>query len=367
MGYTHTGKVLINGEVDQDQVFKDDQELTVIPADDGRQIAEYKKGDFEWWYFDIDDHAAGCFLKIVVHIGTNPLRTKISGQLAVSINSPEKSLSLLYPFDISSLNADTWQCNISVSDKIKIWTEFGEHPCYVIKIDIPEFRCNFRFRSEIEGWKPLGKQVPYQSGNRKADFSWIVPVPRARVDGDFCIADKVYLIYGATGYHDHNFIKVNKKNPLYLDEMVIRWHWGKAIAGVYTLIFMDVTARSNRTLSLMVAENTRIIHSCNNLIESTVLKYGYDEHLKAEYPESMEIRSLDQDFSLRAEFGSGRIIDRRDLLEGVNPIVKFLIKLLIARPAYHGIFASVRLEINGKIFEGTGNFESMVFRGKVVV
>ncbi len=364
MGYTHLGKILINGEVDRNQIFSDEQELAVIPEDDGRQIAEYIKGDFEWWYFDINDQAAGCFLKIAVHVGTNPLRTKVSGNLAVSVNTVEKTLSLLYPFSIPELSADSWQCNISVNDKLKIWTEFGEHPCYVIKIDIPEFRCNFRFRSEIEGWKPAGKKIPYQSGSKKADFSWVIPVPKARVDGDFCIDGKVYLTYGATGYHDHNYIKVDKSDPLFLDEQIIRWHWGKGSAGDYTFVFMDVWGRPNRTLSLMVAEKNKIIHSSNNFIETSVLKYGYDEYLKTEYPESLMINSLAENLNFKAEFRSGRILDRRDLLEGVNPAIKFLIKMFIARPAYHGVIASLKLEINGRILEGTGNFESMVFRGR---
>ncbi|MCJ7448055.1 MAG: hypothetical protein MUO72_10195 [Bacteroidales bacterium] len=48
------------------------------------QIVDYVKGDFEWWYFDINDQPSDCFLKIVMHIGTNPLRTRIFPQSAIS-------------------------------------------------------------------------------------------------------------------------------------------------------------------------------------------------------------------------------------------------------------------------------------------
>jgi hypothetical protein len=82
------------------------------------------------------------------------------------------------------------------------------------------------------------------------------------------------------------------------------------------------------------------------------------------YPESFKIRSLDKHFPFEAEFESEKITDRKDLLEGVNPVLKFIITKLIARPAYHGIFAKVMIEINNERLCGSGNFESMVFRGK---
>ncbi len=364
MGYIHKGKALINGAVDHDLVLTDEGELNVTPEDDGAQIAEYKKGDFEWWYFDIQDQASGSFIKIVLHIGTNSLRTKIISQLAVYVDTPEKSISLAYPFEIMDLSSDSWHCNISVGDKIRIWTILDHPPGYFIKIEIPGFKCDVKFRSEIEGWKPLGKNIPFQTGSKKVDFSWVIPVPRARAEGTFYLEDRKYDLSGAIGYHDHNYIKVDRKNPLYLDDQVLKWYWGKCFAGRFTVIFMDAWCRANRTLSLMVAEDGSIIHSSNNLIECSVLSYGYDRILKAGYPSAIVIKSLDEEFFLRLEFKSEKILDRRDLLEGVNPIIRFLIRQLIAKPAYHGVLAKVRLEIKGKVLEGSGNFESMVFRGK---
>ena len=69
-------------------------------------------------------------------------------------------------------------------------------------------------------------------------------------------------------------------------------------------------------------------------------------------------------FLFRAEFDFDKILDRKDLLEGVNPALKFLIKKLIAKPVYYGILSKVRLNIKNNNLEGSGNFESMVFRDK---
>jgi hypothetical protein len=363
--YKHTGKVLVNGAVDLTQVINDSKELTVLPEDDGLQIVDYIKGDFEWWYFDINDQISGCFLKIVLHIGTDPLRTRIFPQIAISVNTPEMRESFFYLFEIKELIADTGRCNISVRDKIKIWEECRVHQIYFIKIDIPGFKCNLMFTSEIEGWKPFGKKIPYQSGKKKVDFSWIIPIPKARVEGDFFFKGKEFILTGATGYHDHNYVKPDRMNPLYLDDLAIKWYWGKCYAGRFTVIFADIYSTINRTLSLMVAEQNKIIYSSNNLIDCSVKSSGFDKDVKAAYPAALRIISLDEQFPFQADFDFDKILDKKDLLDGVNPLLKFLIKKLVAKPVYHGVLSRVRLNIKDSNPEGSGNFESMVFRENV--
>lgn len=365
VSYKHIGKVLINGAVDLTQVVMDSKELTLFPGDDGRQIADYVKGDFEWWYFDIYDDKSDCFLKIVLHVGTDPLRTRIFPQIAISVNTPGRSESLFHHSGIKELKADNHECNISIRDSVKIWQECENgFPVYFIKIDIPAFKCNLMFTGELEGWKPFGKKIPYQSGKKKIDFSWVIPIPKARVEGDFFYKDKKYILTGATGYHDHNYIKPDRKNPLYLDDLATKWYWGKSYAGRFTVIFADIYCRTNRTLSLMVAEKNKIIYSSNNLIDCSVVSLGFDKGLKATYPASLKIKSLDVQFPFQAQFDFDRILDRKDLLDGVNPVLKFFIKKLVARPVYHGIHSKVTLNLKDDNLVGSGNFESMVFREK---
>ena len=273
-------------------------------------------------------------------------------------------MKVFHPFVIEELKAETQQCNISIRDAVNIWVESADHPVYFIKINIPGYKCNFKFTSEVEGWKPFGKKIPYQSGKKKVDFSWIIPVPKAQVEGDFFYNDKHYNLIGATGYHDHNYVRPDRKNPLHLDDLAIKWYWGKSYAGRYTVIFADIYCVTNRTLSLMVAEQNKIIYSSNNLIDCSVLSFGFDEEIKVTYPATLKIKSVDPKFPFQAEFEFEKILDRRDLLKGINPVLKFFIKKLIAKPAYHGILSKVRLDIKNNHLEGSGNFESMVFREK---
>jgi hypothetical protein len=364
MSDAHKGKSLKNGIVVPGPNPSGANDRMVHPEDDGLHIVEFRKGDFEWWYFDIIDQLSGCFLKIVMHIGTDPLKTRIFPQIAISVNTPEKSESFSCAYGISDLQADTQQCKLAIKDAIKIWASFNNHAEYFIKIDILRFKCNFRFAGEIEGWKPLGKETNYHIGKKKSTFAWIIPLPKAQVQGDFQYENKQYTIDNAIGYHDHNYIRVDAKHPLHLDDLVIKWYWGKCYTDRFTVIFMDTLCRTNRTLSLLVAENNKIIHSSNNLMECSVLSFGYDNILQVKYPITLIIKSNDEHFHFQADFELVKISDRKDLLDGVNPFLKLLIKRLIAKPAYHGILTKVNLKVNDYFQEGYGNIESMVFREK---
>lgn len=356
---------LMNYSDSINEIPVDQGDQPVLPEDDGLQITDFRKGDFEWWYFDIDDQKSGCFLKIVLHIGTDPLRRKIFPQLALSVNTPEVSVSPTLPFEFSELQADTLQCNISVNNRIKIWSEINEKSEYFIQINVPRFHCNLRFSAILQGWKPHRYKSNYQYGKKKCEFYWVVPQPKAKVEGEFSFDNKIYKIAGATGYHDHNYQKVDREHPLYLDALVNKWYWGKCCFGNYMMIFMDIHLKKSRSQSIMVAEDNRIIYSSDFMTDCSVIKYELDQTLKVEFPESIIIKLLDEHFPFKAVFEFKKILDRKDLLDGVNPVLKYLIKKLITRPAYHGIQVKVRAEINNKLFEGSGNFESMVFRQRV--
>jgi len=364
MTYEHKGIILRNGVVEPDSLTTDEGELAVLPGDDGLHIVDFQKGDFEWWYFDIVDQDTSSFLKVVIHIGTDPLRTRIFPQLAVSVDSPDRNGTITHFYSLGEFSADTRKCDISLGNRIHVRAADEDQQVYYIEIDVPGFQCNLRFTGSIEGWKPLGIEIVQQLGKKSSSFSWVIPMPRATVNGDFHFESKNYRIRNAVGYHDHNYIRVAKEKPLYVDDLITRWYWGKFYAAEYTVIFMDTHCRTNRILSLMVSDGNRIIYSANNSIDCTVVSYGFDPVLKTKYPEFIHVKSTDTAFQFQAELECSKISDRKDLLEQVNPAIRFLIRTLITKPAYHGILASVRLQINGISLQGNGNFESMVFRGK---
>lgn len=364
MTYLHKGRILKNGIVEPGSIIEDAEILSVRPEDDGLHIVDFQKGDFEWWYFDVMDRETSCFIKMVIHIGTDPLRSRIFPQLAVSVNTPERSDAIAQDYSLGELRADTRTCDLSLGNGIQVRADPSDQSVYYIRIDVRDFRCSFRFTGSIEGWKPLGNEIIQQMGRKTSAFSWVIPIPRGLVDGEFEFGGKSYEIKHAVGYHDHNYVRMAKRRPLYLDDLITRWYWGKGYAGDHSVIFMDTHCRTNRIRSLMVSDGHRIVYSANNAVESTVVSYGSDPELNINYPEQIRVRSTDAAFQFQADFVCDRISDRKDLLEGIHPLARFLIRALVAKPAYHGILSGVRLKTDGPWMEGYGNFESMVFRAK---
>lgn len=360
--YQHIGPVSVNGKVDTSKIISDYSELKVVPADDSFHLTEPVTGNFEWWYFDIIDKENNCVIKVVAHIGTDPLKTKVFPQLALSVSTPEKSEYITKSYLFSVFEGSTEYCHIRLKDNLEIKADYNSRVEYQIIVNIPEFSAGFHFSSELEGWKPAGNNVLFNENGKSGKFSWIIPVPKARVSGKFSYRGKHYTLQNAVGYHDYNYWSVNKNKPLFLDSMVPRWYWGKCYIDDYTIIFMDTHFRTNKLRSLMIARSNKIIHSSNNLIEFIPGQMETDDILKVAYPSRIIVRLNEKSLNLKLELVLKEIFDRKDLLEGVFLPVKWLIKKFVARPAYFGIYANAILETDGKKLEGTGNYEMMVFR-----
>ena len=69
-------------------------------------------------------------------------------------------------------------------------------------------------------------------------------------------------------------------------------------------------------------------------------------------------------YALRMELTAQAVIDSRDLLDGVSPLLKGLIYRLISKPSYHGILADATVWVAGEKIEGQALYESMYFRRK---
>lgn len=361
-GYIHTGSVSDNGIVNTKDIITDYDLLKVNPPDDGFHLTEPATGNFEWWYFDVVDIVSDVLCKIVVHLGTNPLRTKYFPQLAVSISTPESGEYFTEIYKLSDLDSNTDYCQIQIRNELEIRADYSKGIEYIVNVNLPVFKAELHFRNLIEGWKPLGNRVRYHISERQAYFMWVIPAPKASVSGYISLKGSRYNLKLATGYHDHNYWSVNKSRPLYLDMMVNKWYWGKCYCGDYTIIFMDTLFRKTRLSSLFVACRDKIIHSSNNLVSVRVEKSESDPGLHINFPVSFSVLLDEKDIALNVSIESVKLIESKDLLEDVPVLLRWLIRNLVARPGYFSVQAKARLNINDKVIEGHGNYEYMVFR-----
>ena len=349
--------------VDPERTITDASELAVLPSDDRFHLKTYQIGHFEWWYFDIIDFKTGCVLKIVVHLGTDPLRRKIFPQVAISIRTPNKSDSIIKPYSLSDLRASSDFCDVSLKDEFHASIESpSKSGIYHLKININGFKAKFTFIRQTDGWKPFGDEISLKQGMKTAAFGWVIPVPKAEIIGEFYFDNKKYELEEALGYHDHNYWEVGSNKKLYMDEVISHWYWGRFLSRDYAVIFMDTSLKEKSIRSLMIAKGNDITHSSNNLIEVSVDKFQKDNHLKSSYPSQVIVTSLSKSNPFKMTLKSKEIIDLRDLLEEVPSILSWFIKLLISKPTYYGLLADTRIQVDHEEIRGFSLYEVMSFR-----
>ena len=362
-GYIHQGIIKENGVVDPKRTITDASELEVLPSDDRFHLKTYQIGHFEWLYFDVIDLKTGCVLKIVVHLGTDPLRRKIFPQVAISIRTPNKRDSIIKSYSLSDLRASSDFCDVNIKDELHVSIESpAKGRIYHLKININSFKAAITFIGQIDGWKPFGDEIRLKQRRKTAAFGWVIPVPKAEVVGEFYFENKKYNLEEALGYHDHNFWEVGPDKKLYMDEIVSQWYWGRFLSRDHAVIFMDTYLRKKSIRSLMIARGNKIIHSSNNLIEVSVDEFQKDDHLKASYPSRITVKSLSESIPFKMTLESKELIDVRDLLDGVPSVLSWFIKLLVFKPTYYGFLADTRIQVDHEKIRGFSLYEVMSFR-----
>ena len=364
-GYTHKGAIKTNGLVDPSVLITDPSKLNVSTSDDGFKLITPAPGNFEWWYFDVIDVKKDYVLKIVAHLGTDPLRRIFFPQVAISIKTPAQKKSFRKHYSLADFTASPDCCNVRIRDEFHAFVELsGKHSLYHIVVNMNGVSARLTFTGEIEGWKPLGNEVKMERGKKRGAFYWVIPLPRALVTGEFSLGNERYTCEEAVGYHDHNYWQADVNKKLFVDDVISLWYWGRVVADDLTVIIMDTHLKSHRLTSLMVARGNTIIHSSNNLTEVCAEEFREDREMKTSYPSRIMIRSVDKNKPFQMILNAKEIIDKQDLLEGTHPFIQWLIKLLVSRPVYYGISAESTVTLADKVSKGRALYEFMVFRNQ---
>ena len=333
-----------------------------LPAKDGYLLDSERIGNFEWWYFDCIDTQNNCLLKIVVHLGTDPLRKKFYPTLALSIKTPETTRALEFKYNLKDFHADRNRCDIRLKQDCHIYSDPDNSGYYHLDINIPEFHTSLVFKQFVPAWVPPAHKIKAVKGHRKSELFWNILQPRSIVDAGFEHNNSSYVLHDAIGYHDHNYWQLNTNQGLFMDEVISRWYWGRCLAGPFTLTFMETWMNGARIKSVMVCEHDKIIYETDRDLTITVNKEKLHAPLKSEYPSQITIQIHHKDFPFELVLNCEALIESKDLLGGVNPLIARLIKSIVARPAYYGIYSTAALKTPNHEFDGFGIYEFMLFR-----
>jgi hypothetical protein len=302
---------------------KKDGRINLIEPAENAAHPRAGKTYLEWWYFDAvlkTGHVVVGFLQ------ASELLTKKPGvELHIYRPSGEK-LSAVRPYPESDLRVSDEGCDVWVG-KNHAKADYppgGGLPVHTLSIAEDRLAADLTFFSEVPGWRPgEGKTIYGKSGY----FAWIVPVPRARVEGTIVIDGKTTAVSGI-GYHDHNWGTADMKRIL------THWYWGRIYAQDLTFIYAYV--RTNRRFGyncskpLMIAHRDRIIKSTGQWdlseeepVFNTTANRRYPAHVTIDAP---------GEFSLALNVRE--VIDAHDFLEGFNPVLKWGINKALGRPGY---------------------------------
>ena len=136
-------------------------------------------------------------------------------------------------YDRATYRAETDRCWVKIGECLAM--DAGN--CYRLDLRQGRLAAELTFWPTLPGWKAgTGHLLADPTNSRH--FDWIVPLPRARVEGTLSVDGRPQQVTGE-GYHDHNWGNV------YLPSAFRGWTWGRIMADDWTLIFGDVVSRGS--------------------------------------------------------------------------------------------------------------------------
>ncbi len=218
------------------------------PAEDGDHYRP-EPNFFEWWYFDVTlgdgSHLVAIFhsslYNSVDHLPTLDIRYYPPARPPVTAIARWKR---------TAYHSTTDRCQVQIGDCSAV--DAGDR--YRLSLQLAPLAAELTFWPLLPGWRAGTGHLLFDEATGHY-FDWVVPLPRARVEGWLAVAGERRDVTG-TGYHDHNW------GNLYLPAAFRHWTWGRALGEKWTFILGDLVGRGSppcRVTPLMLAEGERIV------------------------------------------------------------------------------------------------------------
>ncbi|MFX0020229.1 MAG: lipocalin-like domain-containing protein [Promethearchaeota archaeon] len=324
-----------------------DENITIFkPEFDALHIDMKKRGNTEWWYFDA--RLEGGYT-VVAFFRAKHERTGKTG-VEITIYKPNgEKIQNVYDYNRSDLKVSREIADVQIGNNyIKVDYANEKFPTYEVFLEEGEFGLHLNYTAQVPGWMP-GKG--YTRFGNLGEFGWVVPLPRAKVEGSIKIHNKTLSVKGI-GYHDHNWINFN------LIRVVDYWHWGRIYSENFTIVYAHI--KCNKKMDdynikvFMLAKNEDILLSTGEykLIEES---FQYNEKARNSYPKSLKFKLSEQN---EINLNVNEIIDADHLLSEFNPILRFLAKnVLKLNPGYFRFNSKFEIKMthNGTQYKELGN------------
>lgn len=343
------------------------------PAEDGDHYRP-EPNFFEWWYFDavLDD---GSYLVAILH---SSLYNAADHKPTVDLRyypAQGEPIVAVGRFERSDYDAAADKCHVRIADCLAI-DDGGRYELCLCQGPI---EAELTFWPQVPGWR-AGTGHLFADPTTGHHFDWVVPLPRARVEGRLTVAGRDITVSGV-GYHDHNW------GNLYLPAAFSRWIWGRVLTSEWTLVFGDLIGSGDSSLHVtpfMLARGDGILLSTDRIRvwgsetrqeSRTGVNYFHHLHLTTEERPAMKLtltarRTMDAlDFAapppaLARHRRLRRAAEAAFYLAQDRSILRRLVARSLGRGSYirlesdcHLAFSNFAVETRGQALQ-----EMMVFR-----
>jgi len=251
------------------------------PAEDGDHYTAVPHF-FEWWYFDVTLEDGSHLVAVLYsslynaadHRPTVDLRYyPRRGQSVVAIGRYHRS----------DYHATPDRCRVQIAACRA--EDLGDR--YRLSLQEGPLAAELTFWPRLPGWR-AGTGHLFFDPDTGRHFDWVVPLPRARVEGVLSVHGESRPVVGE-GYHDHNW------GNLYLPAAFQGWTWGRAQLGAWTVIFGDVVGRGRPTphvTPFYLARDEEVLLSTDR-IQVQAATWLYEPRTGARYPRVLTVQTLE--------------------------------------------------------------------------
>jgi len=322
--------------------------IPMKPEDDALHIEVGKRNQFEWWYFDA--HLEGGYTLVAFFYAAYPNPGLNQGKIAVELTllRPDGTKTqhvIKYKKQHFYASTETPHVTIGQNTMKATLTDDGL-PVYELFLEEEDLMFQLTYKAQVKGWKP---GTGYSHFADLGHFAWVVPFPRASVEGTVRDGDKTMSVKGV-GYHDHNWLNFS------FQSIIEYWYWGRVYSENYTVSYAFIQCNDkvdrHAVKVLMAAKGSEVFLSSGEY-EFTQEDFEYSEAAGHSYPRTIVIRVPGE---LEVQLDVAKIYEEVNMLDMFNPVLAFLAKnVLRMKPGYFRLNSDFTLKVIKDQTEETGS------------
>lgn len=319
----------------------------IEPWEDGIRTT-MEPGTYEWWYFDghMDDGT-----KIVVVYLTKKYVTPGTEP------EPHVTINMILPdgerLSVKSRNHTPGEDAFFEKDRCDV--KIGDNYCmgdlnrYRIYASVNGIEVDLELERSVPPWRP-GNGHLYFGESGKKYFAWLAAVPDGDIQGTITRKGETRSVKGS-GYHDHNW----GNTPV--SSLLKEWWWGRAKAGNYTIIAIDIITRNRygaREYPVFMISNREGLladgSASGSVVEFIKEKVGPHPDPAREQPLAGKLTYIYSHNNTRARvvFIPKEIIDSTSLLDkaGIHGFKRLLVRSFGKDPWYTRFSSQVEMQLS---------------------